>query len=125
MLECSFLIPLVRNSDKKPHPPITWRVFQDVLRKTFPKGHSGPTTVFHDVESVPGEWLDEEKQEHVQDQSRKYTIALPDDQIDTLRSFLKKAANSFDQEEIYLSVAGSVEFVIATPNDGFLEDSIP
>jgi hypothetical protein len=84
LVECSFLIPLTRDSDKQPHLPTTWRRLRYALRTISPGGHSGPETVFRDVESIRGEWHDE-------------------------------AANTFDQQAIYLSVAGRVELVAPDP----------
>jgi hypothetical protein len=37
-----------------------------------------------------------------------------------LRRIVRQAANMFDQESLYLSVAGIVEFVRGTEEDGFL-----
>ena len=46
--------------------------------------------------------------------------ALSRARLDDLRAVLRRAANTFDQEAIYLTVAGIVEFVTATEADGFL-----
>jgi hypothetical protein len=40
--------------------------------------------------------------------------------VNDLRLLLKMAAHTFDQLAIYLSVAGTVEFVIPTEEDGYL-----
>jgi hypothetical protein len=40
--------------------------------------------------------------------------------VNDLRLLLKMAAHTFDQQAIYLSVAGTVEFVIPTEEDGYL-----
>ncbi|MGE0711541.1 MAG: hypothetical protein AB7N76_30090 [Planctomycetota bacterium] len=40
-----------------------------------------------------------------------------------LRALLRRAAHTFDQECIYLSVRGVVEFVVARPEDGCLTDT--
>jgi hypothetical protein len=64
--------------------------------------------------------MDEDTQEIVRDESRRYTIALPDSRLDDLRRLLRSAANTFDQKAIYLSVAGIVEFVTPGPEDGML-----
>ena len=50
-VECSFLIPIVRDSDRAPHPPIVWRLFQDAIRAAFPQGHSGPELMYKDEEA--------------------------------------------------------------------------
>jgi hypothetical protein len=45
------------------------------------------------------------------DESRRYVVALPQDQVDELRALLREACTVFQQKCIYLSVAGYVEFV--------------
>lgn len=55
------------------------------------------------------------------DESRKYWIALPAEKLEDLRAMLCRAANTFDQRAIYLSVAGRVEFIEARSEAGVLE----
>src|SRR5205809_1054337 len=59
LVECSFLIPIVRDSDRSPHPPMVWRLLQDAIRTLFPQGHSGPELMYKDVETVPGEYVED------------------------------------------------------------------
>jgi hypothetical protein len=40
--------------------------------------------------------------------------------VNDLRLLLKMTAHTFDQQAIYLSVAGTVEFVVPTEEDGYL-----
>jgi hypothetical protein len=120
LVECSFLLPIVRDSDREPHPPVVWRLLQDAIRTTFPRGHSGPELFYRDVETVPGEYVEEATQTIVRDESRRYTVAIPRSRLDDLRQLLRRAANTFDQKAIYLSVAGEVEFVTPRPEDGML-----
>lgn len=54
------------------------------------------------------------------DESRKYWIALPAGEVDDLREMLRRAANTFDQRAICLSVAGRVEFIEPRPEAGVL-----
>lgn len=56
----------------------------------------------------------------LEDQSRRYTVAIPEDRIDDLRALLRRAGNSFGQREIYFVVAG-YETIVVRPEDGFLE----
>jgi hypothetical protein len=121
LVECSFLLPVVRDSDRAPHPPIVWRLLQEAVRTTFPQGHSGPELLYRDVETVPGEYIEDPTQTIVRDASRRYTVAISRSKLDDLRRLLRRAANTFDQKAIYLSVAGEVEFVIPSPEDGMLE----
>jgi len=120
LVECSFLIPIVRDSDRAPHPPIAWRLLQDAVRSVFPQGHSGPELMYKDVETVPGEYVEDATKKIVRDESRRYTVAIPRGNLDKLRELLRKAANTFDQKAIYLSVAGEVEFATPRAEDGML-----
>jgi hypothetical protein len=114
--ECSFLIPIVRDSDRRAHQPVIWKIFQDDLRKMF-KGVTGPETMYRDVEAVAGEYEDPDTKTPVSDRSRRYTVAISPGDFDTLRGLLKQAAVMFDQKIIYLSIAGEVEF-IDRPDEG-------
>ena len=119
---CVFLVPVVRDSDRRPHPPILWRLLQDALLKRF-GALSGPETVvyYRQATAVPGAWSPGAGQGPVEDLSRKYTVAIPDDRLDELRALLRRAGNSFDQRAMYLEVAGYAELLEVRPEDGFLE----
>ncbi len=121
-VECSFLIPVVRDSDHRPHPAVAWRLLKEALLRRF-GGWSGPerVTVFRSSELVPGGWTPERDSEPIQDESRRYTIGLSEDRLDELRAVLRRAARSFDQQAVYLSVRGYVEFVTPGPDDRSLE----
>jgi len=110
----------VRNSDKKPHQPITWNLLVNEIRRLFPAGHSGPETFYRGDALVPGEYEESPESPPVSDTSRRYILAIPESKVNDLRSLLKMAAHTFDQQAIYLSVAGMVEFVIPTEEDGYL-----
>jgi hypothetical protein len=71
--------------------------------------------------TVPGGWKPEGAERPITDESRKYTVFIPTAKLGALRSLLKRAANSFDQEEILLSVRGRRERIVPTPEDGLLE----
>ena len=53
-------------------------------------------------------------------QSRRYILAIPESKVNDLRLLLRMAAHTFDQQAIYLSVAGIVEFIVLTEEDGYL-----
>ena len=97
-----------------------WRLLQDAIRAAFPQGHSGPELLYKDVVTVPGEYVEDATKKVVRDQSRRYTIAISRSKLEELRRLLRRAANTFDQKAIYLSVAGEVEFVTPRPDDGTL-----
>lgn len=124
LVTCWFVIPIVRNSNRnKKHPPVLWRLLEDALCREISSGLTGPRTFFgyEDVELLPGVWIPERKR--IEDESRKYTVFVPESRIEQLRSLLKRAANSFDQLSIALDVRGDPEFVVPEPEqkDGFLE----
>ena len=121
-LECSFLVPVLRDSDRRPHSPLKWRLLREALHRRF-GGWTGPRRVFafRSAELVPGGWMPEGSEQAIEDESRLYRVSVPEDRVDELRSLLRKVANSFDQQTIYLSVRGYVEFVTPRPVDSFLE----
>ncbi len=69
---------------------------------------------------MPGEYEEGPTSSATQDESRKYWIALPEEKVEDLRQMLRRAANTFDQRSIYLSVAGRVEFICRRPEAGTL-----
>lgn len=110
---CVFLVPLVRDSDRKRHSPLLWRLLQDVLLKRF-GGLTGP-------ETVAGEWSPGEGEPPVRDLNRRYTVAVAKERLDEVRALLRRVGNSFDQRVMYFEVAGYVELLEVRPEDGFLE----
>ena len=121
-VECWFLIPLVRDSDRGLHQPVLWRLLEEALSDTW-GGWTGPETMQWGRKkgTTPGGWKPEGSDRAITDESRKYTVFVSPTKLDALRSLLKRAANSFDQQEILLSVRGRRERVIPAPKDGFLE----
>jgi hypothetical protein len=119
-VQCEFFIPIVRNSDKKPHQPIAWNLLVNEIRKVFPAGHTGPETFYRGDSLVPGEFEESPAVPPIQDMSRRYILAIPETKVNDLRLLLKMAAHTFDQLAVYLSVAGQAEFVTPTEDDGYL-----
>jgi hypothetical protein len=119
---CVFLVPLVRDSDRRSHPPILWRLLEDALIELF-EGLGGPETVlfYKRPEPVSGLWSPELGETPVEDRSRKYTVAVDAGRVEELRALLRRAGNSFDQRVMYLEVAGYAELLDVRPQDGFLE----
>jgi hypothetical protein len=111
LVEVSFLIPEIRDSDRRLHQPIAWRLLQDEIRRRFPQGHSGPENFHRAVDLVPGEYSEGPDDPPVNDRSRRYILSLPETRVDEMKELLRKAAVTFDQRAMYLSVAGVVEFV--------------
>jgi hypothetical protein len=121
-VECSFLIPTVRDSDGTPHAALAWRLLMETLARQF-GGWSGPerVMVFRGYELVPGGWIPEKGSRPIQDESRRFIVSIPEDQLEVLRAILRRSARTFDQQAIYLSVRGYVEFITPEPDDEFLE----
>lgn len=119
---CVFLVPIVRDSDRHPHPPILWRLLEDALIALF-EGLGGPETVlfYRTPEPVSGLWSPEPGEAPVEDRSRRYTVAVDVGRVEELRALLRRAGNSFDQRVMYLEVAGHAELIDVRPQDGFLE----
>ncbi len=121
LVECAFLMPLVRDSDRKRHRPSRWRALENALYGEF-GGYSGPEPL-HRVHRAAHPSLGEYESDvglRVSDRSRRYIVAMLRERLDDLRQILRQAANTFDQEAVYLSVAGRVEFVRGTEANGYL-----
>ncbi len=86
----------------------------------FPAGHSGPETFYRGDTLIPGEYEENPGSPPITDTSRRYILAIPECKVNDLRLLLRMAAHTFDQLAIYLSVAGIVEFVTPTEEDGYL-----
>ncbi len=111
-IECSFLIPVRRDanlSDGAPHATELWEWLNDELFERF-----GGRTVAPGL--YEGFYRDPETQKRVDDQSHKFMVAVSALQFDELRALLAEVCVEFQQKCIYLSVAGEVEFIEATPS---------
>lgn len=120
-VECWFLIPIVRDSDRGLHQPVLWKFLEEALSGAW-GGWTGPESMQWGRKkgTAPGGWKPAGSDAPITDESRKYTVFVQPAKLDALRSLLKKAANSFDQQEILLSVRGRRERIVPTPEDGFL-----
>jgi hypothetical protein len=119
-VQCEFFIPIVRDSDRRPHQPVAWDLLVNEIRRVFPAGHTGPETFYRGDALVPGEYEANPEAPPVTDISRRYILAIPEGTVNELRQLLRRAAHTFDQQALYLSVAGHVEFVTPTEADGYL-----
>lgn len=70
---------------------------------------------------VYGKWTPSDGSEPLEDSSRKYAVAVDEEQLEELRDLLRRAGNSFDQQTIYLAVAGYAEELNVHPENGYLE----
>jgi hypothetical protein len=91
-------------SDGAVHPPEAWQWLDNELFNRF-----------HGRTMAPGEYQgfyrDPDTGERVADDSFRYLVAVPKNDVKSLRSVLAGACVIFAQKCIYLSVAGKVEFV--------------
>lgn len=109
---CNFFIPMVRDSDRQLHRPLTWRDFEDLLYDGF-SGYTGPSQrwrIYQLDRSIRGNYKNK-KGERVEDLCNLYKIALPIKDVSKLRNILKEARSLFDQESIYLEIGHYVEFI--------------
>ena len=107
MVECSFLIPIVRDStlsDGKEHSRELWQWLDTELLIRF-----GGRTVAPGYQE--GFYRDPDTGNRVDDRSIKFTVVVADEKLDEFRLLLRAACLFFGQKCIYLSVAGHVEFV--------------
>lgn len=107
LLECSFLIPVTgdssfSDSDLHSRMDVDWLL--DELERTF-----GGATVAPG--HYRGSYIDPDTLDRVSDESVKYVVAVAEESVDELRTLLEQCCIRFYQKYIYLSVAGSVEFI--------------
>jgi hypothetical protein len=106
------MVPLVRDSDRRPHPRWLWKALVDALFDEF-GGYTGPEG------PIPGGYTNRSGR-RVTDESFRYTVSLPSRRVADLRQLLTRVANSFDQECIYLVVGVEAELVDADAASGDL-----
>ena len=112
LIECRFLVPLVRDSDRRPHALWLWKALVDVLFERF-GGFTGPEG------PIPGGYTNRSGR-RVMDESFRYTVSLPSRRGRDLRQLLRTVAVSFDQECIYFVVGVRPELVDADASAGRL-----
>jgi hypothetical protein len=113
LLACTILIPVNRDadlSDGKPNSPATWSWLESAFYERFGGATQAPG-------KYKGFYRDPDTGERVSDESREYTVAVPQDQVKQLRSLLSEACKTFAQKCIYLNVAGRVEFIKAKKHE--------
>jgi hypothetical protein len=107
IFECSFLVPIRRDAnlaDGALHHLRLWDWLSDELHDRFGGATRAPG-------HYAGFYTDPDTGQRVDDLSRKYTVAVPENDVGRLRSFLSGICVVFQQKCIYLSVAGKVEFI--------------
>lgn len=110
--ECAFLFPIHRDkrlSDGELHSTEAWNWLTDQVYERF----DGVTI---DPDLYKGMWKHPQTGERVSDQSRRYIVALSPERLDELRRLLVEACSVFQQQCIYLSIAGQFEFVEVPPD---------
>ncbi len=105
--ECAFLIPIRRDtilSDGELHSTEAWEWVRDELFVRFDGVTQAPGL-------YSGAYRDPDTGERVNDESRRFIVALPEERFEELKVRLRIACEVFQQKCIYLSIAGSVELV--------------
>lgn len=113
ILECAFFIPVRRDahlSDGKKHKPILWKWLDSELYRQF-EGGSQASGLYR------GFYKDPDTGERVEDESRRFLLAVPQSRLIELRSFISGLCLLFQQKAIYLSIGGIVEFIEAPPHE--------
>ena len=100
---CEFLMPIVRNGNRQEHEAWVCEALHSALYERF-GGYTVASTVYS------GTYRDASG-ECINDVSRMYKVALAPSQLGIMREILKHTAKVFDQESVFLSVQGNVEFV--------------
>jgi hypothetical protein len=106
-LECAFLIPIRQDanlSEGELHSTEAWEWLDNELFEAFDGVTLAPGL-------YAGAYRDPDTGERVNDESRRFVVAMPAASTNELREMLKQACVVFQQKCIYLSVAGSVELV--------------
>ena len=109
LLECKFFVPICRDanlSDGEQHEDRFWEWLVFVLFEKFSGVTIAPGTTY-------GFYRDPNTGERVGDESHEFTVAIPEARLQELRRLLSAAWVVFQQKCIYLSVAGTVEFIEA------------
>ena len=107
IVECAFLIPIRRDanlSDGLPHSTRMWEQLDEAIFDRF----SGLT---FDPDVYRGAYRDPDTGLRVDDECRRFIVAIPEGRLGELRQLLAEACGWFFQKCIYLSIAGQVEFV--------------
>ena len=107
IVECSFFVPTRRDanlSDGRPHGADTWEKLTDELFARFDGGTAAP-------DLYRGFYRDPDTGQRVDDESRRYLVAVPKSRVSEVRQLLADVCDWFQQKCIYLSVGGEVEFV--------------
>jgi len=102
MQEFTFYIPVVRDSDKKPHNENRWSFLEDRMARAF-GGYTRKA-------NVTGAWLDDSGK-LIRDESRVYSIGVSEDKLVNWQRFSASLAVIFDQQCIYVCESGVASLV--------------
>jgi hypothetical protein len=103
MIEITFLVPIVRNSDRKEHCSTAWDHLEGRMFDLFDG--------FTRCEDVVGSW----RNEHgtvVKDTSRQYKVAISSDKEGQFWDFLEQSKGVFDQMCIYAAITSKEAYLV-------------
>lgn len=119
-IETWFVIPTVRDSDKKKHRATLWGLLRAELYEVA-GADSWKWVILEELAPTKGSWKNPKTGKPVRDKSRKYTVVVLREKAEEIREVLFRAANSFDQQEILFMVLGVDRSVKRDPKKGFLK----
>ena len=89
MKQYTFLIPILRNSDREKHHVDTWKELESFLLSFF-GGYSCPNC------AIKGKWFDPESGEVIEDSSGEFRVSCDDEK--PLFAILRDSCAAFDQK---------------------------
>ncbi len=103
LIQTCFLVPLTDEFTGDLHPYSKFEQLEKELFVAFDGWTDGGV--------VQGCWKDPDTGKPVYDRSKKYIMAIEQNDVPKLRRFLKKVKNSFGQKALYFEAMGIVEFI--------------
>jgi hypothetical protein len=103
LVECGSYIPTRRGSDRKKHAAAAWKWLERSLEAL--------TEVIGPSRLCVRWYVDPKTKKPLEEPIRRYEVALRRKDLGHLRSLLASACAVFAQTQVYLSVAGHVEYV--------------
>jgi len=95
MIEYRILIPVLRDSDRKPHGVVAWKRFEEYLVSLF--------NGFTERQSVRGQWRSDESGRIIDDMSVEYAFSTcVESKLSLVIAYVKR---EFDQQAIYIGIS--------------------
>ena len=122
VLECSFYVPIRRDkelSDGELHGPAAWHWLLEELYK-LSEGETAKLDCLRVLIIADGlhrgSYKDPQRGERIFDDSREYTVGLPEQEVDCLRRLLAQCCWTFEQKCILTTHVYWFEYIISLFN---------